>query len=112
MMLFCVLPVDLWNDQRNVRIHSENRRVIDHGDGQFQKLVAVKVLRGGLLGADARARFARNRDELPRNLSAGAEEGDVDLVEGIFAEFFHRDGFIPKLNFLSGGPSGCEGAQF
>ena len=58
-MFLYILPVDLWNNQWNVRIHSENRRVIDHN----------------------RAPFAGSRDEFSGSLSARAEKCDVNVVE-------------------------------
>ena len=58
-MFLYILPVDLRNNQWNVRIHSENRRVIDHN----------------------RAPFAGSRDEFSGSLSARAEKCDVNVVE-------------------------------
>src|SRR6202022_3481420 len=88
-VLLYVLPIDLRNDQRNVRIHSENRRGVDYD----------------------RARFARSRDEPSGGLSARAEKCDVDLVEGVFAEFFHCNWLIAKLNVFPRGSSGREHAD-
>ena len=89
-MLFCILSVDFRNHERNIRIHSKNGRIIDRGC----------------------ARFSRNRHELSGSFSARAEKCDVDLVERIFAEFFHGDCLVAKFDFPASGFSGREGANF
>ena len=75
-MLFHVVCVDLRNDQRHVRIHSESRRLVD---------------RDGIS-------LARDRDKVSRNVAARAEEGDVDFLKRSGIEFLYRDRLTAELN--------------
>ena len=71
--VFCV---DLRNDERHMRIHSECRRFVD---------------RNGI-------RLARDRDIAPGHVAARAEESDVDFFERSGIEFFDRDRVAAELN--------------
>ena len=54
-----ILRINFGNDQRHVRFHSKNRRVVD---------------------CDC-VRLAGNRNIFPRDFAASAEKDDVDLIE-------------------------------
>src|SRR4029077_12084493 len=71
-----VLCVDLRNDERHMRIHSECRRLVD---------------RNGI-------RLACDRDMAAGNLAAGAEESDVDFPERSGIEFLYQDRVTAELN--------------
>src|SRR5712691_787062 len=75
-MLTHIFAVDFRNDERNVGVHPEYRRIID----------------------DNRARVTSDRHKFAGNLAAGAEKCDVDLVEGILAELLNCDFSIAKPN--------------
>ena len=83
------LGIDLGNDQRHFRIHTEGAGVIDdncagfHGDG------------GKILG-DA----------------AACEEGDVDAVKGIFFGFLHYIFFTAYRKFGPRAAGRCQKTQF
>src|SRR5262249_4350250 len=47
--------------------------------------------------------LARDRDIFSRNVTASAEESDVDFLERIGAEFFYRDRLATELNRFSNG---------
>ena len=71
-----VLCVDLRNDERHMRIHSECRRLVD-GDG---------------------IRLARDRDIVSGNVAASAEESDVDFFERSCIELCYRNRVAAELN--------------
>ena len=75
-MEFHVLCVDLRNDQRHMRIHSECGRLVD---------------RNGIC-------LARDWDIVSGNVAARAEESDVDFFERSGIEFFDRDRVTAELN--------------
>src|ERR687892_551286 len=71
-----VPSVDLGNDKRHMRIHSECRGLID---------------RNGIC-------LARDWDIVSGNLAARAEENDVDLFERSGIELFYWDRVTAELN--------------
>src|ERR1043166_3834062 len=76
-----IVSVDLWNDQRHIRLHSEDRGIVDYD-------------RSGL---------ARDRDPLSRCFATRAKKGDVNLIEGTFGELFDCDRIVTKANRFAGG---------
>src|SRR5438132_5886393 len=88
-MFLYILSVDFGNHQRDVRVHPEYRRIVDHDS----------------------AYVPCDWDELSGNVAACAKKRDVDLVERILPEFVDRDWLVAKLNFLSGRSAGCERAN-
>src|SRR5882724_3635752 len=75
-MEFHVLCVDLRNDERHMRIHSERGRLVDRN----------------------RICLARDRDKLSGNVAARAEESDVDFFERSGIEFFYWDRVTAELH--------------
>ena len=75
-MEFHVVGVDLRNDERHLRIHSECRRFVDRN----------------------RIGLTRDRNMASGDIAARAEERDVDFVEGSGIEFFDGDGIAAELN--------------
>src|SRR5262249_39073238 len=71
-----VVWVDLGNHERDMRIHSECRRLVDRD----------------------RIRLARDWDESSGNIAARAEERDVDFFERFGVEFFYQDRVAAELN--------------
>src|SRR5580765_3238465 len=71
-----VVRVDLRNDKRHMRIHSECRRLVD---------------RNGIC-------LARDRHMTAGHVAAGTEESDVDFFERSGVKFFDRDRVTAELN--------------
>src|SRR5215831_17641957 len=75
-MKFHVLCVDLRNDERHMRIHSECRRLVD---------------RDGIS-------LARDWDIGSGNVAARAEESDIDFFKRSSFKLFNRDRVTTELN--------------
>jgi len=88
-MLPDVVAVDLGNNERHLGFHPKNRRVVD----------------------DDRARVARDGGIFPRNISAGAEEGQVDSFERLLGELLRDDFFAAKRNAPASRTLGAQWQQ-
>ena len=64
-----IFRIDFRNNERHMRLHPEGRGIVDH-DGV------------GLAG---------DWHKLARDVAAGAEKGDVDIIERTLAEFLDRN---------------------
>ena len=84
-----VVGIDLADDERDGRVHSPGRAVVD----------------------DRRAAGDGERGELARGVAAGREEGDVDAVEGLPGREFDLAGRAVDRDRLAGGPLRGEQAQ-
>ena len=74
------LRIDLGHHERNIRIHAERRRVVDHH----------------------RTRFDRSRRKFFRNGPARAEQREVDTRESIRRQFAHLDRRTLEIELLAG----------
>src|SRR4051812_36571971 len=88
-MRWNVIRVDLRDNERDVGLHSECRRIVDHD----------------------RAGIARDGRELSGDLAAGAKKCDINFVERSFIEFLNGNRLAAKRDFLADRSRGAECAN-
>src|SRR4029077_10629314 len=88
-MIVCVRCINLWNYQRHIGVHAENRRVIDNNCSAL----------------------SRYWDKFSLDFSSGAEKYDVDLIKRVLDELLYRDQLIMKANRFPSGSRGRDRTQ-
>ncbi len=81
LMLFDRLRIDLRDDQRDLRVHAEGRRVVHHD----------------------RTGTRRNRSEALGLTAARREQRDMNAAEAVLRQFLHWHGFTAKRKRLARG---------